>query len=180
MDNDAKNIYLIGLPGAGKTTVGRLVAKLLNRDFCDSDQFLIARTGVSVKTIFDLEGEIGFRSREKKAIEELTARSNAVIATGGGAILDSDNRDKLKTTGIAIYLQAKPEFIYARMIKDNSRPLLEGNNLLEKLSQLYLERKHLYEEVANIIYPINEKSYSVYKCAEQIQDLIQNDKYFSR
>ncbi|MCV2509471.1 MAG: AAA family ATPase [Neisseriaceae bacterium] len=86
------NIYLVGLPGSGKTTIGKALAKKLNKDFFDSDHFLIKRTGVSIKTIFDLEGEQGFRKREKKAIQEITAKSDIVLATGGGSVLDRDNR----------------------------------------------------------------------------------------
>ncbi|QRN40585.1 MAG: AAA family ATPase [Neisseriaceae bacterium] len=171
------NVYLIGLPGSGKTTIGKALAKKLNKDFFDSDHFLVNRTGVSIKTIFDLEGEQGFRQREKRAIQELTLKHNIVLATGGGSILDEDSRVLLKKTGFVIYLKAKPDSLVERMEKDTSRPLFLGVDTLRTLMDLYEERAPLYNEVAHVIYPINNKNSTFHRCVEELSDLIEHRGY---
>ncbi|MFN3715476.1 MAG: shikimate kinase [Thiobacillus sp.] len=146
-----KNLYLIGLMGAGKTTVGRLLAKHYGCDFHDSDHEIEARTGVKIPVIFEIEGETGFRKREEAAISDLTAREGIVLATGGGAILSPLNREALRANGLVIYLRGTPEHLYERTRHDRNRPLLQTANPLEKLRELYRQRDPLYREIADIV-----------------------------
>lgn len=145
------NIYFIGLMGAGKTTIGRLLAKQLGKDFYDSDVEIERKTGVKIPLIFELEGEAGFRKRETTAIDELTKLDNIVLATGGGAVLLPENRQLLKSHGTVIYLRAKVNDLYQRTRNDRGRPLLRGANPKQKLEQLYLARDPIYTELADYI-----------------------------
>ncbi|HQN64772.1 MAG TPA: shikimate kinase AroK [Methylophilus sp.] len=146
-----RNIYLIGLMGAGKTTVGKLLAKHLGRTFYDSDHEIEKRTGVKIPVIFELEGEEGFRKREKAAIQELTQMTNVVLATGGGAVLAPENRESLKNSGVVIYLRANVNELWHRTRHDKQRPLLQNVDIKAKLEQLYAERDPLYSEIATYI-----------------------------
>jgi len=137
--------------GAGKTTVGRQLAKELAMDFVDSDKEIEQRTGANISLIFDIEGEQGFRAREHDVIEELTARDNIVLATGGGAILDSENRTNMTDRGIVIYLQASVDQLYKRTSKDKKRPLLQTQDPKAKLQALLEAREPLYLEVADLV-----------------------------
>lgn len=137
--------------GAGKTTVGKIIAKNLGKTFIDSDHVIEQRTGVKIPTIFELEGEAGFRKRETAAIEELTQLDNMVLATGGGAILAEENRAFLKKHGFVIYLRANVNDLFTRTRNDKNRPLLQQGNPKEKLEQLYHQRNPLYTETANLI-----------------------------
>ncbi|MFO8023542.1 shikimate kinase, partial [Thiohalophilus sp.] len=119
------NIFLIGLMGAGKTTIGRQLAQALGKEFIDSDHEIENRTGVNIPLIFELEGEQGFREREAAVIDDLTARDNVVLATGGGAVLYEQNRQHLKERGTVIYLQARVGQLLERTHKDKNRPLLQ-------------------------------------------------------
>ncbi|NOS96448.1 MAG: shikimate kinase [Methylotenera sp.] len=145
------NIYFIGLMGAGKTTIGRLLAKQLGRVFYDSDVEIERKTGVKIPLIFELEGEDGFRKRETAAIEELTQLNNIVMATGGGAILLPENRALLKQNGKIIYLRGKVNDLYQRTRHDKTRPLLQGGNLRQKLERLYIQRDPIYTSLADYI-----------------------------
>lgn len=145
------NIYFIGLMGAGKTTIGRLLAKQMGREFYDSDVEIERKTGVKIPLIFELEGEDGFRRRETAAIEELSQLDHVVVATGGGAVLNPDNRKLLKNSGKIIYLRAKVHDLYQRTRNDKSRPLLQGANPKQKLEQLYIARDPIYTELADYI-----------------------------
>jgi shikimate kinase len=147
----ADNIFLVGLMGAGKTTVGRALARKLNKQFIDSDHEIEARTGASIPLIFEIEGEDGFREREAETIRDLTARQGIVLATGGGAILREDNRRCLKEHGTVIYLRASIDSILQRTSHDKNRPLLQTANPREKLEELTRVREPLYYEVADII-----------------------------
>jgi shikimate kinase len=147
----AGNLYLVGMMGAGKTTVGRLLARRLKLRFVDSDHEIERRCGVKVPLIFDIEGEAGFRSRESQTLAELAALEGIVLATGGGAVLADENRQRLATRGTVIYLRAKPEDLYERVRQDRNRPLLATANPLARLEELYVERDPLYREVADVI-----------------------------
>ncbi len=146
----SRNVFLVGLMGAGKTTVGRALARRLRLPFLDSDHEIEARTGVSVRTIFELEGEIGFRAREAAMIAELSGRPGVVLATGGGAVLDPANRACLRAHGTVIYLRARPEDLFRRMRHDRDRPLLQTGDPLGRLRELLEVRRPLYEETAHL------------------------------
>ena len=137
--------------GAGKTTIGRQLAEALGMDFVDSDQAIEARTGATIPWIFDVEGEAGFRKREKAMIDELTRRQNVVLATGGGAVLDPENRRHLQSRGTVIYLHADIDQLLERTRKDRNRPLLQTDDPRARLEALMAERDPLYREVADII-----------------------------
>lgn len=144
------NLYLVGLMGAGKTTVGRLLAKHYGCTFYDSDHEIEARTGVKIPVIFEIEGEAGFRRREEAVIAELTALSGIVLATGGGAVLSPANREHLRTNGLVIYLRGSPEQLCERTRNDRNRPLLQTANPLAKLRELYQQRDPIYRELADV------------------------------
>lgn len=146
-----ENIFLVGLMGAGKTTVGRALARKLDKRFVDSDHEIEARTGASIPLIFEIEGEASFRQRESDAIRDLTAQSGIVLATGGGAVLRPENREYLKTRGTVIYLRASIQNILQRTSHDKNRPLLRTADPRQKLEQLAREREPLYLEVADMV-----------------------------
>lgn len=153
MLEELPSIFLVGPMGAGKTTVGRLLAKQLSREFVDSDWYIELQTGADIAWIFAKEGEVGFRSRETRAIDELTQRQQIVLATGGGAILCDDNRQFLHERGIVVYLNAPVDVQLARTAKDKSRPLLQQPNPRKILQNLYKIRDPLYRDVAHIVMP---------------------------
>jgi shikimate kinase len=140
---------LIGLMGAGKTTIGRQLAKSLSMPFYDSDKAIEESTGVDIPTIFEFEGEEGFRSREQKMIQKLTQLQGIVLATGGGAILREENRKLLKDNGYIVYLQCSVERILERTRRDTQRPLLKTDNPKELLQQLFEQRQPLYLSCAD-------------------------------
>ncbi len=146
-----KNIYLVGLMGAGKTTIGRLLAKSLGLPFYDSDKAIEDITGVDIATIFEFEGEQGFRLRENKMITELTGLRDIVLATGGGVILNEENRVRLKETGFVVYLQCSIDRIVDRTSRNSQRPLLNVNNPREKIQTLLNERESLYLSCADFV-----------------------------
>lgn len=145
----ADNIYLIGLMGAGKTTVGRHLAKVLHAPFYDSDKAIEAQTGVDISTIFEYEGEAGFRLREQQVIQELTQIQGCVLATGGGSILSDLNRRVLKENGFVVYLQCSVEKILQRTKKDIQRPLLNTDNPRKRIETLLSEREAFYLSCAD-------------------------------
>ena len=145
------NIFFIGLMGAGKTTIGRLIAKQMGMTFYDSDHEIEVKTGVKIPLIFELEGEAGFRKRESAVIDELCQLKNIVLATGGGAVLLPENRQCLKDNGKIIYLRGNVHDLWARTRNDKSRPLLQGGNMKQKLENLYAERDPIYTELADYI-----------------------------
>jgi shikimate kinase len=146
-----RNIYLVGMMGAGKTSIGRLLSKRSRRRFYDSDHVIEERTGVTIPTIFDLEGEQSFRDREEAVIAELARLSNIVLATGGGAILRENNRQALCSSGIIVYLRGSVEDLWRRTRKDKNRPLLLTDNPRQKLAEIYSVRDPIYSSVADII-----------------------------
>lgn len=146
-----RNIYLVGLMGAGKTTVGRQLAKRLGRQFYDSDHEIVARTGVPIPTIFEIEGEDGFRRREAQTIAELSRGDNIVLATGGGAVLNPENRQRLHDSGWVVYLNVPPTLLHERTRHDRNRPLLQVADPLARLEELYAVRDPLYRETAHFV-----------------------------
>jgi shikimate kinase len=145
------NIIFVGLMGAGKTTIGRQLAKQLGKTFYDSDHEIEKRTGVKIPVIFDLEGEDGFRKRESAVIKELVQKQNIVLATGGGAVLSETNRAELKDNGCVIYLRATVNDLWKRMRHDKQRPLLQNVDIRAKLEEFYRIRNPIYTELADIV-----------------------------
>lgn len=145
-----RNIFLIGPMGAGKSTIGRTLAKDLKLDFYDSDEVIEQRAGADLAWIFDIEGEEGFRKREVRVIDELTQKHNIVLATGGGVIMSPENRGALAGRGTVIYLKTSLEQQYERTKRDTKRPLLRTDNLEERLESLRDERQPHYEELADV------------------------------
>lgn len=137
--------------GAGKTTIGRQLARRLGRSFHDSDHEIVERTGVPIPTIFEIEGEDGFRRREVQTIAELTEMSNIVLATGGGVVLDPENRRRLHDSGWVVYLNVPPFMLYQRTRHDRNRPLLQVENPLARLEALHAARDPLYREAAHMV-----------------------------
>ena len=145
------SLFLTGPMGAGKSTIGRQLSKRLNMEFHDSDHEIEARTGVDIPLIFELEGEAGFRKREQAIIEELTRIPDIILATGGGAILDPENRRNLSTRGRVIYLHASVNQQLKRTRRDRNRPLLQTADPRARLEELMAIRDPLYREIADII-----------------------------
>ena len=146
-----QNVFLVGLMGAGKTTIGRILARKLGLRFIDSDHEIEARTGASIPWIFEIEGEPSFRRREAEVIRELTGQDGLVLATGGGAILNADNRVFLKQRGTVIYLRATVHSILQRTAHDKNRPLLQTADPRKKLEELMAVRDPLYMEIADVV-----------------------------
>ena len=147
--NNRSNIYLVGLMGAGKTTIGRQLARRLGRRFYDSDHEIVARTGVPIPTIFEIEGEAGFRKRETQMMDELTQVPDIVIATGGGVVLAPANRELMHARGIVIYLNVSPQILFERTRHDRNRPLLQVEDPLARVRELHAVRHPLYAQIAH-------------------------------
>lgn len=158
--------------GAGKTTIGRLIAKHLGMAFYDSDHEIERKTGVKIPLIFELEGESGFRKRETAALEELCQLSNIVLATGGGAVLLPENRDLLKNNSRIFYLRGNVHDLWLRTRNDKSRPLLQGGNIKQKIEKLYTERDPIYSELANFVVDTGAQSTS--EITNHIVELLEN------
>ena len=173
----APNIYLIGLMGSGKTTLGKSLAKKLNRPFIDTDQLIEQKSGVDVSMIFEFEGEIGFRERETKLLSEIALKKEHIVSTGGGIILSKYNRDVIAKSGIIFYLKTQPAELFIRLQNDKTRPLLQGTNLKEKLTKIYAERCTLYEMTADyIIETKNKKISQILTNIEEIMTAHENHK----
>jgi|SRR5579885_704469 shikimate kinase len=149
MKTGRNNIFLIGPMGAGKTSVGRYLAKQLNKEFFDSDHEIEKKTGVSLTWIYDLEGLAGFRQREMKVIDELSTLDNIVLSTGGGCVETPEVREILKHRGIVIYMEVSLQTQLNRLKRDKKRPLLQGDNPQEVLIRLWEEREPFYENIAD-------------------------------
>lgn len=154
----AGNIFFVGLMGSGKTTIGRALARKLNLHFIDSDHEIEKRTGVSVPTIFEIEGEGGFRDRESEVIADLVTSKNLILATGGGAVLREQNRELLKRNGTVVYLRAPVEELFARTSRDRNRPLLQTADPMARLQELFVLRDPLYKETAHVTIDTNRQS----------------------
>ena len=151
-------LILVGMMGAGKTTVGRLLAKRLKRSFYDTDEEIERRCGVRIPVIFDIEGEAGFRMREKQVIAELCELENTVLATGGGVVLAEENRRVIAGCGIVVYLHARPSHLWQRVRHDRNRPLLATADPHGKLEALYAERDPIYREIADLVIDTGKQS----------------------
>jgi shikimate kinase len=147
----ALSIFLVGMMGAGKSTVGVRLARRLNRAFIDIDRELESRLGVDIPTVFDLEGEEGFRRREAQLIDELTATEGLVLATGGGAVLRPENRQVLSARGLVVYLRATPADLWQRLRRDKHRPLLRADDPRQRVFDLVEQRDPFYMEIADLV-----------------------------
>lgn len=155
---DTPNLILVGPMGAGKSTVGRRLAQALGLPFVDSDREIEERTGANIPLIFELEGESGFRARERNMIEELTERPQFVLATGGGAVLDPDNRRRMAAHGRVVYLRATVDQQLARTARDHNRPLLQTDDPRARLESLLAARDPLYREIADLVIETDKRS----------------------
>lgn len=147
----SNSLYLVGMMGSGKTTVGRKLSAMLRLKFLDTDQELERRTGVSISQIFDVEGESGFRRREARLFEEVCPHPGHVFSTGGGLILDPENRARMHRYGQVIYLKAPLEVLWERLQLCKNRPLLHVDNPREALEQMYRERDPIYSRAADFV-----------------------------
>ena len=154
------NIFLVGMIGAGKTSVGRVLARRLGKQFYDSDHMIEERTGVRIPVIFDIEGEAGFRTREHAVLSELTELNDIVLATGGGAVVDAPNRSLLRERGTVVYLRAAVRELLNRTRHDKNRPLLQTGDPRTRLNSLFEQRDPLYRAVAHIVIETGSPSLS--------------------
>lgn len=165
-----KNLFLVGPMGAGKSAVGRQLAKLLHLEFIDSDDEIEARTGVDIPFIFEKEGEAGFRLREAKVIDELSQRQGIVLATGGGAIVDPDSRSRLGGRGYVVYLYTSVHQQLERTQRGRERPMLANGDRGEVLEQLMAARDPLYREIADLV--VDTDGRRVQTVARQIHEAL--------
>lgn len=165
-----KNVFLIGPMGAGKSAVGRQLAKFLHFDFADSDEEIEARTGVDIPFIFEKEGEAGFRKREVKVIDDLSQREGIVLATGGGAIVDADSRSRLGARGYVVYLHTSVAQQLQRTQRGRERPMLEKGEPEEVLTELMAMRDPLYREIADLV--VETDGRRVQTVAREIQEAL--------
>ncbi|MFT7651987.1 MAG: shikimate kinase [Candidatus Azotimanducaceae bacterium] len=168
-----QNIYVVGLMAVGKSTVGRMLAEVLDMPFFDSDHEIEVRAGAEVSWIFDVEGEEGFRLREEHVIEELTQLDGVVLATGGGVVKRETNRNHLARRGIVLHIDCPMNRLLARTAKDKKRPLLNGDNREKVLRQLMEERGPLYQEIADYRFVSDEQSPK--QLVAMIVDTLRND-----
>ena len=168
-----QSIYLVGLMGVGKTSVGRHLAKSLGRTFFDADQVIEQRSGVPIAWIFDLEGEQAFRDREQAVIDELTNQEGIVLATGGGAVLRAGNRRALCSRGCVVHLDSSVDQLLDRLGKDKTRPLLQGGDAKTTLRRLQADRQPLYDEVAD--YRFTAGGNSARALAQNIEEVLRRD-----
>ena len=146
-----ENIFLVGLMGAGKSTVGRILARRLSKRFVDTDHEIEKRNGVTIPVIFEIEGEEGFRRREQEVLADLSQEKGLILSTGGGIVLKPENREVLRNHGFVVYLNARPELLADRTKHDRSRPLLNVEDPLTRLRELHAVRDPLYREVAHAV-----------------------------
>ena len=168
--NKPKNLFLVGPMGAGKSAVGRHLARLLHLEFVDSDEEIETRTGVDIPFIFEKEGEEGFRKREVKVIDELSQREGVVLATGGGAIADPESRSRLGARGFVVYLHTSVKQQLERTQRRNKRPLLENADKEKVLRELMEQRDPLYREISDLI--IETDGRRVQTVAREIHDAL--------
>lgn len=167
------NVYLVGMMGAGKTTVGKKLSKQTGYPFVDLDQHIEETTGVSVVTIFEIEGEAGFRQREMRALAYFAEMGGMIVATGGGVVLNPINRARMQATGLVVYLHASSAMIYTRTRHDKARPLLQVADPLARITQLNERRDPLYREIA---YAVVESGAGLSNTVSAILRLIEKEK----
>lgn len=155
---DSQNIFLVGPMGAGKSTIGKVLSELLEKEFYDSDREIEASTGADIPWIFDVEGEAGFRDREVRMIDSLSRHKNIVLATGGGAVLAKKTRKRLQKRGVVVYLRASIAQQVERTSRDKNRPLLQTEDPEQTIRDLMELREPLYLEVADIIVDTNRRN----------------------
>ncbi|MEJ6612119.1 MAG: shikimate kinase AroK [Porticoccus sp.] len=155
--NTHSNIFLVGPMGSGKSTIGRILAEILDLKFIDLDCEVEERCGANISWIFDMEGEDGFRKRESRMLAELASGTGMVLATGGGAVIFEKNRNVLKNSGYVVYLSAPVGQLLERTSHDRSRPLLNVSNPREVLKQLVLDRELLYQEIADLVFVTSKR-----------------------
>jgi shikimate kinase len=149
--NSSDNIYLVGMPGAGKTTVGRHLARRLHRQFIDTDHEIEMRAGTKISTIFETQGEDSFREQEARVIADLANQSNLIVATGGGAVLRPENCEVIKKSGLVVYLRVAPRILFDRTRHDANRPLLQVANPMMRIEGLFTQRDPIYQDVADLV-----------------------------
>ena len=162
------NLFLVGLPGAGKSTLGRQLARRLGKRFLDCDTELESRLGVTIPVIFEIEGEASFRDREANLLAELVQHAGIVLATGGGAVIRPANREQLKQNGTVVYIHAQPETLRERTRRSRHRPLLNTPDLLGRLQQLYAQRDALYRDAADHV--LESERDQIARFARQLED----------
>lgn len=165
-----QSIFLVGMMGVGKTTIGRQLALQLGWDFIDLDHVIEDRSGVPIATIFDIEGEDGFRRRESAMLDECTQLSQTVLATGGGAVLAEENRALLCQRGFVIYLRAEVEVLYRRLQRDTKRPLLQTEDPQQRIRDLLQLREPLYASVADVVFDTQDKP--VYMVLQDLLEIL--------
>ncbi|QJC30075.1 shikimate kinase AroK [Enterobacteriaceae endosymbiont of Plateumaris sericea] len=172
---EKRNIFLIGPMGAGKSTIGRQLANQLNMEFFDSDEEIERRTGADINWVFDVEGEAGFRKREKKIINEITIKKGIILATGGGSIISKETRKYLSSRGIVVYLKTTIEKQLIRTQRDKKRPLLKNKDkpVIEILQNLAKKRNPLYKEIADIIIKTDKQNAKI--VANQLINLLEKN-----
>ena len=153
-----RNVFLVGMPAVGKSTIGRLLSKLLKCEFFDSDREIEERAGADTPWIFDVEGEAGFRAREQQVIEDLSQRQGIVLATGGGAVLRAANRAALSARGVVILLDSSDQRIAQRTSKDTRRPMFAQGDARETIRRIRAERLPLYREIADYEFVTDKKA----------------------
>ena len=171
---EEKNIIFVGLMGSGKTTIGKQVSKSLDMEFFDTDHAVEVKTGVNIATIFELEGEEGFRLREHNLLVDLIDNQKKVIATGGGIVLKGENRKLLRQLGAVVYLRSNINDLILRLKNDKTRPLIQNVNLDEKFNELFKARDPLYIEVADYI--IDTKNKKVSDIKNEVLELLNKCK----
>ncbi len=158
MKSATTNIFLVGPMGAGKTSVGKYLAEQLDKTFYDSDQEIEKNTGVSLTWIYDIEGIVGFRERERRAIDGLSLYSNIVLSTGGGCVETPEVREYLMQRGIVIYMEVSLKTQVNRLKRDKKRPLLQGENPKDVLVKLWEQREPFYETIADYTVITDDRS----------------------
>lgn len=176
MSADApRRVFLVGPMGSGKTTLGRRAAGLLGMDFIDCDEEIERRTGASVNLIFDIEGEVGFRSRESRLLEELAGRDGALIATGGGVVTVPENRSVLRRSGLVVWLPTSVQQQLRRLEMDKKRPLLQAPDRRARLEAMARERDPLYASVADVVFRPRQRG--VARAAEALVEALREAEH---